>query len=39
MSTEQAAEMEYLRRVLCVTLRDKKHSSEIREARNVKPLL
>jgi len=31
--------MGYLRRVLCVTLRDKEHRSEIRKAQDVKPLL
>jgi len=31
--------MGYLRRVLCVTLRDKDHRSEIRKAQDVKPLL
>jgi len=36
---EQTAEMGYLRRVLGVTLRDKKHWSEIRKSRGVKPLL
>jgi len=30
--------MEHLRRFPGVTLRDKEHRSEIREARNVKPL-
>ena len=39
LSKEQTAEMGYLRRVHGVTLRDKEHRSEIREARNVKPLL
>ena len=33
------AEMGYLRRVLGVTLRNKEHRSEIREARDVNPLL
>jgi len=36
---EQTAEMGYLRRVLCVTLRDKEHISEIGKAQDVKPLL
>jgi len=31
--------MGYLRRILGVTLRDKEHRSEIRKARDVKPLL
>jgi len=39
LSKEQTAEMGYLRRVLDVTLRDKEHRSEIRKARDVKPLL
>jgi len=33
------AEMVYLRKVLNMTLRDKEHRSEIRKARDVKPLL
>ena len=39
LSKEQTAEMRYLRRVLRVTLRDEEHRSEIRKARDVKPLL
>jgi len=38
LSKEQTAEMGYLRRVLGVTLCDKEHRSEIRKARDVKPL-
>jgi len=37
LSKKQTAEMGYLRRDYGVTLRDKEHMSEIREARNVKP--
>ena len=39
LSKEQTAEMGCLRRVLGVALRDKEHRSEIRKAREVKPLL
>jgi len=39
LSKEQKAEIGYLRRVHGVILRDKEHRSEIRETRNVKPLL
>jgi len=39
LSKEQTAEMGYLRRVLGVTLRDKEHRSDLREAQDVKPLL
>jgi len=39
LTKEQTAEMGYLRRVYGVTLRDKEHRSETREARNVKALL
>ena len=39
LSKEQTAEMGYLRRVLGVTLRDKKHRRETRKAQDVKPLL
>ena len=39
LTKEQTAEMGYLRRVQGVTLCDKEHRSEIREARNAKPLL
>ena len=39
LSKEQTAEMRYLRWVLDVTLRDKKHRAEIRKARDVNSLL
>jgi len=39
LSKKQTAEMGYLRRVLDVTLRDEKHRSEIRKARDVKSLI
>ena len=39
LSKEQTAEMGHLRRVIGVTLCDKEYRSEIRKARDVKPLL
>jgi len=39
LSKEQMAEMGFLRRVVGVTLVVKEHTSEIRKARDVKPLL
>jgi len=38
LSKEQTAEIGYLRIVLGVILRDKEHRSEIRKARDVKPI-
>jgi len=38
LSNKQTAEMGYSWRVLSVTLRDKKHRSEVRKAQDVKPL-
>jgi len=39
LSQERAVEMGFLRRVHCVTLRDKVRSCEVRKALNVEPLL